>query len=285
MALAGGKLFVTTGFGYVFALDLKAGDRIWKRALPGPIRAGPTVAGGRVFVITIANELFALNAGTGRTLWSHTGITEIAGLIGGAAPAVANGVVIAPYSSGEVVALKVENGRVVWSDTLAALRRTNPVTSLPHIRARPVIDRGQVFVVSHSGRTVAIDLRSGSRIWERAIGSTQPPWVAGDFVYIVSLDGKVVCLSRRDGRVRWVRQLPRYEDEEDKEDPIYWAGPVLAGNRVIVASSDEEVWFLMPGSGRVVRKLDTDGPVLIAPSVADGTLYLLTDDADLMAFR
>ena len=285
LAVADGRIYVTTGFAFVIALDASTGKEIWRRRLTGPMRAGPTVYRGRVFAITVANELFALDANDGRQLWSHAGIVETAGLLGGAAPAAGGGVVVAPYSSGEVVALRIENGRVLWSDALAAIQRTNPVSSLAHIRGAPVIDRDRVIVVAHSGRMVAINLRSGSRLWERAIGGTHAPWVAGDFVFVLSSNNELVCLSRRAGRVRWVQPLPRYEDEEDKEDPIQWAGPVLVGDRLLVTSSLGDVWTVSPYTGEIVEKKEAPGPVLIPPAVAQETVFLLTEDADLVALR
>jgi outer membrane protein assembly factor BamB len=285
LAYEGGRVYATTGFAEVFALDAATGKIVWRRRLANPMRSAPTVRNGRVFVLSIANELIALNAADGSTLWSHSGLSEVAGLVGGASPAVDAGIVIAPFTSGEVVALRVENGRVVWSDTLTALRRTDPITSLAHVRGRPVIDRGRVFVVGNSGRTVAIDLRTGNRLWEQSIGGVHGPWVAGEFVYVVSNNAEVVCLSRRDGRVRWIRQLQKFEDEEDREDPIRWAGPVLAGDRLLVAGTNGEVWAVSPYTGKLLGKIEVSGPVLIAPSVANQTVYLLTDDADLIALR
>ena len=142
------------------------------------MRAAPTVSGGRVFVLTFDNQTFALAASDGRTLWTHTGIQESTNLLGTASPAVSGGTVIIPYSSGEIYALQVENGREIWSDSLAALRRTDPLADIAQIRGLPVIDRGIVYVVSHAGRTVAFDLKRGSRIWEREFGGTETPWAA-----------------------------------------------------------------------------------------------------------
>lgn len=285
LAFSDGRLFVTTGFAHVLALNAKSGETVWRKSVAGPMRAAPTIYAGRVYVVTIANELFALAADDGRSLWNHVGIVEAAGLLGGAAPAADDGIVIVPYSSGEIVALRAENGRVVWSDSLTALRRTDPISSLAHIRGMPVIDRGRVFVVSHSGRMAAIDLRTGNRIWERNIGGTNAPWVAGNFIYVVTRDSELVCLSWRDGRVRWVQPLQRFEDEEDQTDPILWAGPVLAGDRLIVASSHEEVWSLSPYSGKLLGRIELSSPVLMAPAIANETLFLLTDDADLIALK
>ncbi len=285
IALAGGRLYATTGFAEVFALDAGSGKVIWRRRLSSPMRSGPTVRGGRVFVVTVANELFALGVDDGKTLWSHSGLSEVAGLVGGASPAVDAGIVVAPFTSGEVVALRVENGRVVWSDALTALRRTDPVTSLAHVRGQPVIDRGRVFVVGNAGRMVAIDLRTGNRLWEQAIGGVHGPWVAGDFVFVVSNNAELICLSSRDGRVKWIRPLQQYEDEEDRRDPIRWAGPVLAGNRLLVTGTNGQVWSVSPYSGKLLGWIEVPGPVLIPPIVANQTIYLLTDDAELIALR
>ena len=285
LAVAGGRLFATTGFGAVIALDAASGEEVWRRSVTGPIRAAPTVYGGRVFVITITNELHVIDAGDGRVLWTHAGLIESAGLMGAASAAVDGSIVVAPFSSGEIVALRVENGRQVWADSLTAVGRLDPISSLAHIRGRPVIDRGRVFVTSNSGRTVAIDLRTGTRLWERPIGSVHGPWVAGDFIFILSNDGQLVCLSRRTGGIMWVRQLQRFEDEEDREDPIYWSGPVLAGDRLIVAGSNREVWSVSPYTGKLMGRIKAPGPVFISPAVANETVFLLTEDAELVALR
>ena len=285
LALGAGRLYVTTGFAQVFALDAETGKELWRRKLSSPLRAAPTSRDGRVFVVTLSNELFALDAATGRILWSHAEIAEPAGLVGAAAPAVAGDIVVAAFSSGEIVALRAANGRVVWSDRLTALRRTDPVSSLAQIRGLPVIDRNLVIAVSNSGRTMAIDLRTGGRVWEQQIGGTDTPWVAGEFVYLVSNDGHVVCLSRRDGRVRWVSALPQFEDAEDRTGPIYWAGPVLVSDRLLIAASTGEIWSISPYTGKPLGRVEAPDPVYIAPAVAGETVFLLTEGADLIALR
>ena len=285
IAFANGLIFATTGFAEIIALNAANGKEVWRRNLSGPMRAAPTVFKGRVFVITIANELFALDARDGRELWSHVGITESAGLLGGASPTADGSVVIASYSSGEIVALRTENGRVVWSDTLTALRRSDPVSTLAHIKGRPVIDRNQVIAAANSGRTVSIDLRTGTRLWERPIGSAYGPWVAGDFVFILSNSGELICLARRTGGVRWIRQLQQFEDVEDKEDPIFWSGLVLAGDRLLVGGSHGEIWSVSPYTGKFLGKVDVGDPIFLPVVVARDTVFVLTDNAKLIALR
>ena len=148
-----------------------------------------------------------------------------------------------------------------------------------------MIDRGRVVVISHSGRMVSIDSRTGQRVWTRDIGGVQTPWVAGDFIYLVTLDSQVLCISRRDGRIRWITELPRYRNEKKKKDPIEWAGPVLAGDRLIVLSSDGYAVSISPYVGGVTGGITIPTGTFIPPVVANGTLYILTDNADLIAMR
>jgi outer membrane protein assembly factor BamB len=279
------RLYVTSGYAEVLALDPADGKVIWRQGVTAPVHASPTVADGRVFAVTVDNALEVLSAEDGKRLWSHNGIPETAGLLGGASPAVEGEIVVAAYSSGELFALRVENGRAVWSDNLAATRTMNAVAGLADIRGRPVIDRGRVFAVSHSGRMAAIDLRTGDRVWEQQIASSHGPWVVGDYIFVLANDNQIVCLARGDGKVRWTRQLQRFRDEKDRSGPIFWAGPVLGGNRLIVVSSTGEALSVSPQTGEPAGQQKISGAGYLGPVIAGNALYLLTDDANLSAYR
>jgi outer membrane protein assembly factor BamB len=134
---------------------------------------------------------------------------------------------------------------------------------------------------------VSIDLRTGERVWERDLASLQSPWVAGDFVYVVTVDAEVVCLSRNDGRIRWVQPLARYRDPESKgsKGPIAWFGPVLAGDRLVLLSSNSDAVSISPYTGDILGQLRLGNAAVVGPVVAEGVLYILTDDAKLTALK
>ncbi|MEQ9519635.1 MAG: PQQ-binding-like beta-propeller repeat protein [Parvibaculum sp.] len=284
-AYEAGRVFVTTGFGEVVALSAATGEVFWRTPVGTPFRAAPTVNGGRVFTISSDNQLICVNAENGEILWRHRGIVESAGILAATSPAVSGSIVIAPYSSGELFALRVENGNNLWSDSLTRTGNITSLTELNDIAGRPVIDRGRVYAVSHSGRTVSIDIRTGERVWTRNIAGVQTPWVAGGFIFMVTSDSEVVALSQRDGRVRWIQQLARFEDEEDRDGPITWSGPVLAGDRLILASSLGEAVSLSPYTGEVLGRVELPDGVYLPPIVANEMLYVLTDSADLVALK
>jgi outer membrane protein assembly factor BamB len=285
LAVADGRLYVTTGYALVFALDAETGNQIWKQQLSGPMRSPPAFAAGRLYIVTIDNELYTLDAATGKTVWKHSGISEIAGLLGGSAPAIESNTVIVPYSSGELYALQGSNGRVLWSDNLGPVRRGDIASQITDIRGLPVVAKDQVYAISHGGRMVAIDFKTGRRVWDKLFGGVQTPWVAGDYIYVLTNDEQLLCLSRRDGRVRWAVALLRYENPEKKEDPVTWNGPVLAGDRLIVTGSRGAALAISPYTGEMLGKINLPGSITQAPIVADGTIFVLTDSGELVALR
>lgn len=282
---ADGRLYVSTGYAEVVALDPNDGKVIWRKNVSSPVHAAPTVANNRVFVVTVDNELIALSAADGRREWSHNGIPETTGLLGNASPAVEGETVVVAYNSGELFALRVENGRAVWSENLASAKSADAVSSMADIHGRPVIDRGRVFAVSHSGRMLAIDLRTGNHVWEQELASSHEPWSVGDFLFMLANDNELVCLTRDEGKVRWAVQMPEYEDMEKKKDPITWAGPVLGGNQLIVLSSSGVAMFIGAEDGKTTWQTSLSDKGYLGPVIAANTLYLLTDDANLSAYR
>ncbi len=280
-----GRIFVTSGFAQVIAINAEDGEEIWRTSMPGPMRNAPAVSNGRVFAITIDNQVHALDAATGARLWNHIAIAESASLLGAASPAVSGEVLIAPFSSGELIAFRAESGRVVWSENLSSASGVDAISALADIRGLPVVDRGTVFAVSHSGRTVAIDLQTGARAWELELGGIQTPWVAGDFIYVLSNESVLFCITRRGGRVRWVTPLERFENPERNKGLITWVGPTLASDRLIVISDSGMAMSISPYTGEYLSMLELPGPVTVPPIVADGTLYMITDNAKLIAMR
>lgn len=285
IAFDNGRIFVTSGAGEIVAIDAKDGGEIWRASVGTPIRSAPTLSEGRVFAVTYDNQLFALDAASGGELWSNSGIAEPAQLLGSPSPAVAGGVVVVAYSSGEIIALRADNGRIVWSDALAFGRRTGALASLNDINGSPVIDGDRVYAISLAGHLVAIDLRSGDRLWDQEVSSVQTPWIAGEFLFVLTTDGDILCLSRRDGRIRWVRSLPRYEKPEKRSDPIFWSGPILVSDRLIVAGTDGEALAISPYDGQVVDNIEIAGAAALAPVAADGSVYVVTDSGVLVALR
>ena len=285
VAVDGDRVYASNGLGHVAALDAATGAAAWTVKPGGPLRGAPTVADGAVYVISQDNQIYSLKAADGATNWSSAAALEIAGVFGSASPAVARGTVIAGFSSGELNAYRYENGRLVWQDALSRTSISTSVASLSDIDASPVIDGNQVFAVGKGGRMVALELNSGQRMWEQNVAGISTPWVAGDWVFVVTDEARVVAMARTTGKVRWINELPRWDNPKGKKGLIYYSGPILAGGRLILAGSNGVMINIDPDNGSFQSQTNVGAGVSVPPVVAGGTLYILDDKGRLTAYR
>jgi outer membrane protein assembly factor BamB len=285
VAYDGGRIYATNGLGYVAAIDARNGGIIWQVHPGGPLRGSPTVSGDAVYVMSQDNQIYSLKSTDGSQNWSAAAALEIAGMFGSASPAVGQGTVVAGFSSGELNAYRYENGRLVWQDQLSRTTIRTSVASISDVDADPVIDRGQVIALGQGGRMVALELISGQRQWELNIAGISTPWVAGDWIYVVTDDARLLCVARDSGKVRWIAQLPAFRHPKKKAGPITYSGPVLAGGRLILVSTEGTLINVDPTNGSFQSQTNIRSSVSLSPVVANQTLYILDDDGRLHAWR
>ena len=280
-----GRVYVTNGVGEVLALDASNGNEIWKVKPGGPLRGSPTIAFGSVYVMTQDNQIFALSTADGKQQWNESGSVAQTGVFGVAAPAAAQGTVIAGYSSGELVAYRYENGRSLWADALARTSMSTEVGALTDIDADPIIDQGRVYALGQGGRMAAYELVTGQRIWELNLAGISTPAVAGEWIFTLTDDARLLAIARGNGKVRWITDLGRWRNVEKKKDPIFWTGPVLAGSQLWVGNSDGMIYRVSPGEGSANLFKTVKAPISLAPVVANSTLYVLDDGGTIHAYR
>ncbi len=281
LAFEDGRLYVTSGRGKVYAIDAANGKEVWKQVIGLPLRAPPKVHKDKLYVLSIDNQLFALNSLTGTPLWNHRGINENAGFLADISPAATENIVLAPYSSGTLHALDTSSGQDVWNDSLLLSRRNSATAAFSGIGGNPVVDNNIVYATGSSGFFATIDLLSGRRIWDQDVSSLNTPWIAGDFIYLLSSDYELVCMMRADGRVKWTKQLQRYAKEEKRKDPLVWRGPIMAGGQLLIAGTHGQMLVLSPKDGSTITTADIPENITDMPVVAGGKLYVLTQDARL----
>lgn len=280
------KIYATTGFGGVFCLDMTTGKELWRKDYEAPIRIAPTVGANRVFVQTFDNTLIALNAESGEEIWKITNDFENTTLVGGASPAYNPDldVVIAAFSNGELRAFKASTGTPLWVDLLVSKKRTNSLSNITAIKANPVIDGDRVYAVGYNSILAAIDLRTGARVWEKELGSNNQPWIAGDYLYVLTNDFDLLAFEKNSGKIVWNTSIP-YGDELEDRSGVFGSGPLLAENRLIVATSNGYVFAVSPYTGEILSYISIDDGVELAPIMAHGITLFTTKDADMLAFQ
>ncbi|MEM6744687.1 MAG: PQQ-binding-like beta-propeller repeat protein [Pseudomonadota bacterium] len=290
VAVLDGRLFATTGFGEVVAMDPATGEVFWRAGGDAPFRSGPAAFEGVAVAVNRAMEAVAFDAETGERLWrSDSGMTR-QGNLAGAGPAMAAGVTIAPFGSGELQLLRTARGSRLWTGVLISPVSAEGLAAFPDIASAPAIARtpqgAPIIVAGNAGGAFAgFEGSSGRRLWQRGVGALGPAWPAGATVFLATTQPRLDRIDAITGDVLWSVELEGYEDPEDREGPISYSGPVLAGGRLLLTSTDGRLLSFDPLTGDRLSTVEMPDGSSTGVAVAGGTVYVLTDGGDLLAYR
>ena len=287
LAVGGTQLFVTTGFGTVVALDTASGAELWTQDLASYGGASPTVYDDLLYIAARDGAAWAIDTSNGRIKWQVAGPTVAASHTGGPGPAVSDKYAVFPFGTGDVLASFRKGGLRSWSSGLSGARLGLASTQVRDLTGQPVIEGSSVYLASSAGRVAAVDLNTGLRIWTAKQGSQGHILVAGGAVFAVSDAGNLIRLSKDDGALIWSTPLPKFTKKSVKSRAKIHAhyGPILAGGRLILASSDGLIRQFNPADGTLITTVDLPSGAASAPIVVNGTLYVLSTKGDLLAFR
>lgn len=282
----GDTVYIIDGISQALAVNAATGKVKWRSDFGTPGRSAPTIADGRVFFATIDERLFALDAATGSQLWSYTATAAETTVFGQPAPAVVNGVVIAGFGGGDLVAFRAESGEVVWSDMLGNVGSQASTLNLACVRGLPVVVDSTVYAVSLAQVMAAVDIRTGRRLWERAVGSQNSLLCVGDWLYVLSQDDQLACIDRLSGHVRWITQLRRFERVDVSKNIVTWIGPVMAGGQLVCVSTmpGNGVVRVNPTTGAIISVDSTDQVSFVPPIVVDEQMLIVTNDGKLRSY-
>ena len=287
LALREKQLFVTIGFGTVVALDTATGAHLWTQDLASYGGASPTVYEDLLYIAARDGGAWAIETSNGRIKWQVAGQTVAASHTGGPGPAVSDKYAVFPFGSGDVLASFRKGGLRSWSSGLSGARLGLASTQVRDLTGQPVLEGASVYLASSVGRMAAVDLNTGLRIWTAKQGSQGHLLIAGNAVFAVSDDSNLIRLSKEDGGLIWSTPLPKFTRKSVKSRAKIHAhyGPILAGGRLILASSDGLIRQFNPADGTLISTVELPGGAASAPIVVNGTLYVLNTKGDLLAFR
>ena len=271
-AYSDGFLYVTDDGSNVTKLDAATGKAAWKVKLDGALRSSPVVSDGMVFFGSGNSHCYALSAATGQTVWDVT--TNGAVLT---SPVVTGGLITFVSADNTVYSLSARTGHKSWSV---------PYDADPSLV--PLVYDGRVLLVTAGDTVHTLDPGTGRQRASITLPTNVliPPTVTSDATYIITQSSVLYALGAG-GRQLWKTTL----------EAAPTAPPLLTGNLLIVTTQPGVVSAYNTAGGSlawryVMQATATDSQpkavsanVFAAPIVAAGTLYVVSDDGTLSAFR
>lgn len=245
-AVGGGKVFFGDDDGRLYALDTVTGEQVWIQKYRSPVMAPPLPVGQRLYFVTLTGTIFAVDIETGESLWSYP--SEIRSqemtLYGHSAPAYdsvgrGEGRVYVGLSDGRLLALAASSGHLIWSKNLS-----QGVPRFNDIDMQPLINGDRLYVATFSGHLFCLKKQNGESIWQVAIGSGVGFALSGETLYVSGTDGILHAINKMTGAEIWKRDL----------SPGALSRPVIYGNLIAVASTEQSILFVDARNGYKVMQ-------------------------------
>ncbi|MHB1000288.1 MAG: outer membrane protein assembly factor BamB family protein [Armatimonadota bacterium] len=262
------------GDGRLYAITKESGKLAWSFTTKGIMNSSPVLADDTLFVGSSDDNLYALDPVTGQQKWRSGFRThdDIAG-----SPAVSNGLVYFLSNDMVLYAAYTTTGRLKWVVRVgASSKSTTPVVS------------GNNIYVGIGNVLQCIQSQSGRLVW----GAPMP----GEITTIPAISDKAIYFACRNkfyaltlsGKSKWKTPVDL--------GSIAIGSPTIAGDTIILGTSKGIVWAIDSETGSVKWKYMVSPATLeggklkyaglsASPVVSNGTLYLLSDDGTLSAFR
>ena len=271
------NLVATTGFGEIILLSSIDGKIRWRYQLGSSFNSAPIILDNKIFAISNAGQGVALSL-DGEIIWSINGPKSDRILAIGASPAVGNGLVFMPFSGGVVSALETELGTEQWKVGFSDERLGYARSEFGEFSASPVIKDNRIYIGSFSGQIKSLDY-SGAIIWSVPIGLQGTPVVVSNSVFFISDLGNLIRLDKETGRVVWSVKIAKNSAK------AYHFGPILAGGKLWVVSSDKSLKGFSPESGLKISDLKINARPSAAPIYSSEKLFIVGEKGELLAFQ
>ena len=215
------------------------------------------------------------------------GIGNETNLISSNSPAVSGKYALFGFGNSEIYATFKKGGYVLWSSALSGRSDSRVISAIDDIVASPVIVGRNAYIGDGSGKVVSLKIENGERNWTAPFGSSGNFWIAGKSLFFISDKNDLVRLEMKTGKTVWLTELPSFSKNRilGSKKTNQHHGPIIAGSQLIIASSDGFMRFYDPKTGEQRNKLKIKAGATVNPIVANETLYLITQDGNLRAFR
>ena len=304
----GGKVYIGSGDGNVYALNLSDGQQVWAFKTEDMVESPPCVLNGSVFVGSSDSYLYAIDAKNGTLKWKYKTGAKILGSPNWTKSPKNNGIWILVGSYDNYLhCVDSVTGKLIWK-----YETTNYINGSPAIAGGKAVFGGcdakvhaisiingkklaeietsayiagsaaladkYAYVGNYQGEFVCVDLTAKKIIWTyKNEGNPffSSPAIGSTQVVFGSRDNRLHCVRRDNGKPIWTFQA------QDKVD----SSPVIVGDKLIVGSDDGRIYMVSLSNGKELWSYEIGSAITGSPAVVNGIVIIGADDGVVYAFE
>lgn len=278
-----GFVYIGASDGNLYMLNSASGELVRTFRTGARIASSPLLTSGNLFFGSDDNIFYAIEPATGKYIWrqQYRAADNI-----NSAPLLADGMLFFTSADQHIHAVNAATGIGKWRFRLPYVVRDNA----------PIFADNALFIPA-GPRLMSFQPRGGNLRWQVTFPNdiAVPPVAEGGVIYAIDRDKKVYALRTNNGREVWEKPVELPYDAA--------AAPTISGDVIYVPTGRNLVYALSRTDGKVLWDYAIEPSAAIPPTgvmratpptfttisapivIANGAVYVLSDDGSLSAFR
>lgn len=276
VASDGNVVVVTSSDGELLVYEADKGGLRWKTTVGGEVLASPLIAEDMVVVRIGDNQLAAYGVSDGKRRWVYQRAQASLALRAPVGLARSGDVLFAGFPGGKLLALSLASGVQRWEATIAQPKGSNEIERMADVVGDPLVRGDQVCVAAFQGRVACVDRSNGSLRWARDFSSASGIAADAGSLYFADAGDTLYALDLASGASQW---------KQDKLAYRRLTRPVLVGDKLAVADVQGYVHVIEARSGEFVasRRVDSSGVRALMQTLPNDGMAVQAIDGDLYA--
>ena len=275
------NIYIADNIGFIYVISLDTGKLLWIKNYNIPLRSNIKIFDNKIYLIDQENRILCLNIKDGTKIWDILSISSFIKSQNLLSLAVSKkGDLVAITSSSDLFKVEGNSGNFSWvSNTFGSML----ADATDFFKSSQVVITDDEVIISAGPSIFSYNLNIGSITWENELSSIGTPIIDGKNIFFVTENGYFVIMNRDTGKIISSTNILKILKKKKQKTKI--TGFIMGSGKVYSVTLNGYLIVSSAISGKVENFKKIGNPIISAPIISNGKLYILTKNSRIIGFN
>ena len=275
------NIYIADNIGFIYVISLDTGKLLWIKNYNIPLRSNIKIFDNKIYLIDQDNRILCLNIKDGTKIWDILSISSFIKSQNLLSLAVSKkGDLVAITSSSDLFKIEGNSGNFSWaSNTYGSML----ADATDFFKSSQVVITDDEVIISAGPSIFSYNLNIGSITWENESSSIGTPIIDGENIFFVTEFGYFIIMNRDTGKIISSTNILKILKKKKQKTKI--TGFIMGSGKVYSVTLNGYLIVSSAISGKVENFKKIGNPIISAPIISNGKLYILTKNSRIIGFN
>ena len=275
------NIYIADNIGFIYVISLDTGKLLWIKNYNIPLRSNIKIFDNKIYLIDQDNRILCLSTKDGTKIWDILSISSFIKSQNLLSLAVSKkGDLVAITSSSDLYKVEGNSGNFSWvSNTFGSML----ADATDFFKSSQVVITDDEVIISAGPSIFSYNLNTGFITWENELSLIGTPIIDGENIFFVTENGYFVIMDRDTGKIISSTNILKILKKKKQKTKI--TGFIMGSGKVYSVTLNGYLIVSSAISGKVENFKKIGNPIISAPIISNGKLYILTKNSRIIGFN